>query len=155
MKRVRIKCDENGVNSYGFSVTDLDTGQPIERIVSVEIEPMDCKSQFPRARIVVNSAEIDIEAEARIVVGTWPAKVSDETRNILHCIAEERGRQAERWGNEHDDHHEGFEWLGLIARYAAAGEYVKAAAVAVAAEEARHRALIKRWDSIPRQKETP
>lgn len=45
--------------------------------------------------------------------------------------------QSSKWSLEHDMTHENFEWLGLIAQYAAHGEYVKAAALCISAEIAQ------------------
>ena len=45
-------------------------------------------------------------------------------------------KQDEKWGREHDLHHDSFEWLGLITQYAAAGRWMDAAALCLAAEAA-------------------
>lgn len=59
-------------------------------------------------------------------------------RGGIHQEVEaERLRQMTRWSAEHDKLHEGFEWLGLIATYAANGRYIAAAALCEAAEEAK------------------
>ena len=56
--------------------------------------------------------------------------------DVLQAVADERDYQRGRWGDVHDAKHNIFEWVGLIAQYAAAGRYVQAAALCVAAEEA-------------------
>lgn len=66
---------------------------------------------------------------------------SDLQQRIALLMRQERERQSARWSAEHDRQHEDYEWLGLIARYAARGEYVKAGALCMAAEEARRAAL--------------
>jgi len=43
-------------------------------------------------------------------------------------------KQEERWGLDHDRQHERFEWLGLIAEYAAKGQFIDAAALCFSAE---------------------
>ncbi len=57
--------------------------------------------------------------------------------DVLQAVADERDYQRGRWGEVHDAQHSNFEWLGLIAQHAAAGQYIKAAALCIAAEEAR------------------
>jgi hypothetical protein len=50
----------------------------------------------------------------------------------------ERVRQenAEGYDADHDAAHEQHEWVGLIAMYASAGDWIKVGALAIAAEEA-------------------
>mgnify|MGYP003393704891 CR=1 FL=1 len=52
---------------------------------------------------------------------------------IILRIEAIRTKQRGRWSLEHDRRHEPWEWLGLIATYAAAGRYEDAAALCVAA----------------------
>jgi hypothetical protein len=58
-------------------------------------------------------------------------------------IDHEREKQAQRWPLTHDVQHEIFEWVGLIATYAAAGRFIEAGALCVAAIEAGKDATLK------------
>ena len=76
------------------------------------------------------------------------AEIADEGRQRVRAIriqdsvhlevATERNRQVLRWGRDADVHSD-FEWLRLITQYAAIGNFVAAAALCEAAEEARRR----------------
>lgn len=68
---------------------------------------------------------------------------------VLGAIARERLRQLREWTPDHDRSHELFEWVGLIAMYASRGEYVKAGALCVAAEQARIQNSAIRELSLP------
>lgn len=59
------------------------------------------------------------------------------TDDALDLVRHERNNQKARWSTFHDRHHERFEWVGLIATYAAEGRFKEAAALAVAAMEAQ------------------
>jgi len=56
---------------------------------------------------------------------------------IVREVLDIRVKQRERWGAAHDETHERFEWVGLIAVYAAQGRWTDVAALAIAAEEAK------------------
>lgn len=65
--------------------------------------------------------------------------------DVMQAVQDERDHQRGRWSEEHDAQHDAFNWTGLIAQYAAAGKYVEAAALCVAAEEARLAAEGEGW----------
>ena len=61
------------------------------------------------------------------------------TDRAIEAVKNEREHQKERWSAAHDLDHLPFEWLGLIASYAAKQQYTEAAALCIAAMEANER----------------
>lgn len=71
------------------------------------------------------------------------------SEGVLKRVQAERSSQRKKWSSEHDQAHKPWEWLGLITIYAAAGQYVKAAAICVAAQECEELFLHKELVASP------